>query len=500
MRRRLFCQSVLAASLAAPAISRAALASAYAGLTKIDGELDALSLSGAEQTLSQSAVQELADSLRGALLIPGNAGYDVARQVLNPDIDRYPALVVRPTGSADISNAVSFASSNNLVVAVKCGGHSFSGKSTCDGGLLIDLSSFRNVRVDQARHSAFVTGGSLLGEIDHETMAHGLVTPAGTVSHTGVGGLATGGGFGRVARRFGLTLDNIKSVDVVAADGKLHHASADENPELLWAVRGGGGNFGVVTNFEFQLHAIPRQVIGGMLMFPMSKARELAEVYAQYSADCPDELYTDLAIFYPPGNSDGFAGLDVCWSGKPGDYQKVMQPYYAIGEPASDNVKSTDYVALQRSGDTTDPRAMATYLKGGFISRFTPELVKDIIDGLQRDPRRMTMIYFQHSGGAISRVPSDATAFAHRYATHNMLPMVSWAADSERADHVRYHKEYWQLLKSHTHGFYTVEADDQSSGAINRNFQGNYAKLLSVKNRYDPHNIFRLNANIRPTV
>ena len=497
MDRRQFCQAALWGSAALPFISQTTLASVYAGLTKVDRDLDAITLAGAEQTLRQASVQELADSLRGGLLMPGNAGYDVARLVLNPSIDKYPALIVQPSGAADVSSAVQFARDNKLEVAVKCGGHSSSGKSTCNGGMMIDLSTFRDVRVDQARQSAYVTGGSLLGQIDHESMAHGLVTTAGTVSHTGVGGLATAGGFGRVGRRFGLALDNIRAVDVVSADGVLRHADAEQHPELYWAVRGGGGNFGVVTSFEFQLHPMQRTVLGGSVIYPMSKARQVLETYAGYSVECPDELYTDLIIGYPPGGGDGFVNLSVCYSGDPGGYEKAMQPYLALG-PVKNGVSAVDYVALQRSTDSSDPRANASYLKNGFVSEISPALVSDILDGLEGHPARFTMMYFQHAGGAIGRVPVEATAFPHRYMTHAMMAMVSWPAGASREPHVSWIKEYWKPIERHSHGWYTVDVSDESSEVVNRNYRENYGRLVAVKKKYDPGNMFRLNANVMP--
>lgn len=465
----------------------------------VDRDLEALTRSGGEQILAQRQVQSLADSLRGNLLLPGNAAYESARHVLNASIDKHPALIVQPTGPADIGSAVDFARDNGLVVAVKCGGHSYSGRSTCDGGLMIDLSTFRDVRIDQPRQSAFVTGGSLLGQLDHESMAMGMVTTAGTVSHTGVGGLTTGGGFGRVGRRYGLALDNVKSVDVVSADGKLRHASAQENPDLYWAVRGGGGNFGVVTSFEFQLHPMERQVIGGTLVYPMAKLRDLLEIYAEYSPRCPNELYTDLVAVHPYGGKPGVAVLDVCWSGSAAGYEKAMQPYQVLGDPLANGVKAVDYVALQRSGDSTDARSWASYLKGGFIEGFKPGLIDSLLDAMEPHPDRSTIVIFQHSGGAINQVAPDATAFPHRYASHNMIPMVSWRQGTPRDEHVRYIKSLWSQLQPFTYGFYTVEVDDDHDvSAMNRNYQANYPRLVGIKKRYDPDNIFRLNANVTP--
>jgi FAD/FMN-containing dehydrogenase len=275
MKRRAFVRSTFAAAVAATVPSRRSLSARYRVAPQVPSDVDAITGDGRQVTLSGKAIAELSAKLRGRLLLAEQEGYDEARQILNPSFDKRPALIPQVTGTADVRTAVDFARENSLLVAVKCGGHSYSGKSTCDGGMLIDLSPFRNVRVDPVARKARVTGGSLLGQLDHETMAHDLVTPMGTVSHTGVGGLVTGGGFGRLARRFGLAVDNLTAVDVVTADGQFRRATEHENPDLFWGVRGGGGNFGIVTSFEFQLHPMQRQIVGGKILFPIENAHDV---------------------------------------------------------------------------------------------------------------------------------------------------------------------------------------------------------------------------------
>ncbi len=368
MNRREFFRSSLAAAVATSLAGNRALAA----LAPVATDLEAVTGSGARVTLAKSAVQELRDSLRGALLLPGQPGYDEARRVLNASIDKHPALVVQPSGPADVGTAVDFARDHGLLLAVKCGGHSYAGKSTCDGGLQIDLSRFRGVRVDPAARIAYVAGGSLLGELDHEAMSLGLVTTAGTVSHTGVGGLTLGAGFGRLARRYGLALDNVRGVDIVTADGRLLHASAEENPDLFWGVRGGGGNFGVVTTFEFRLHPMQRQVIGGDVVFPLARARELLDFYSTFSLEAPDDLYCDAVLHSPPGGKDGAFIMNVCYSGAAADAERVLAPLRKLGKPLNDSIGPVDYVKLQRSSDSTDPRNRGEYLKSGFINGFPP--------------------------------------------------------------------------------------------------------------------------------
>jgi FAD/FMN-containing dehydrogenase len=496
MNRRDFFVSSLAAAVAASLAGNRALAASSAA---VPAEIEATAGTGARVTLGRSDIDALRSSLRGALLLPGQPGYDEARRVLNASIDKHPALVVQPTGTADVRTAVSFARQHGLLLAVKCGGHSYSGKSTCDGGLQIDLSRMRAVRVDPQARVAYVAGGSLLGELDHEAMSLGLVTTAGTVSHTGVGGLTLGAGFGRLARRYGLALDNLRAVDIVTADGRLLHASADENPDLYWGVRGGGGNFGVVTSFEFDLHPMQRQVVGGDLVFPISRARELLDFYANFSLDAPDDLYCDAVMNAPAGGKDGAFIIHVCHSGPAAEAERSLAPLRKLGKPLADSVQAVDYVALQRSSDRTDPRNEGEYLKSGFINDFPPQLVGALLDGFRPDPGRETTVFFQHSGGAIGRVAPDATAFPHRRSRLNMFSVVTWGLDTDGAPHVAYIKDYWGKLQRFTDGYYTNEVANEPQRQVDENYQGNIGRLTQLKNKYDPTNLFRLNANVKPT-
>ena len=489
MNRRHFMQSAVSAGVAMAIPLRA--------LTEVKDAVAAVTGAGAEISLEKTAVKELSDSLRGNLLLPGNAGYDVARRVLNRGIDKQPALIVQPTGAADIQNAIDFARERELLLAVKCGGHSWSGKSTCDGGMQIDLSTLRHARVDTTARRAFVAGGSLLGELDREAMAHGLVTTAGTVSHTGVGGLTLGGGFGRVARRFGLALDNVVSLDVVTADGKLRHASADENPDLYWALRGGGGNFGVVTNFEFKLHPMERQVIEGSMVFPMDRAREVLAFYSEHLPEAPHELYWDAAILAGLG-AEPISMFYFCYSGPESEAEAVLAPMRKLN-PVADTVTRMDYVAAQAAFDNTDPRN-SEYLKAGFVNEQPMEFIDRMIDGFETHPDRSTQIWCQCSGGAIGRVPTDATAFAHRKSAGNWFTSAGYDPSADPTPHIDYLRSYWKTLEPFTDGWYTNDAADQGQEAFHANYQGNFPRLQQVKNQYDPGNLFRLNANIQPSV
>jgi FAD/FMN-containing dehydrogenase len=495
MKRRTFVHSTLtaAAALAVPGARRYRVAGRH------PPDVEAVTADGKPITLKSADIARLAGRMGGRVLLAEDTGYDEARRILNPSFDKYPALIAQPTSAEDVRAAVTFAAGYGILLAVKCGGHSFSGQSTCDRGMQIDLSRLRGVRVDPAARQAVVAGGTLLGQVDRATMPHGLVTPLGTVSHTGVGGLTLGGGFGRVARRFGLAIDNLASVDIVSADGELRHASADEHAELYWGVRGGGGNFGVVTSFTFRLHPMAAQAVGGDLIFPIARARDLLTMWTEYAVTAPDELYMDPFMDVPPGGADGVVGLNVCWSGPPDQAERALAPIRKLGTPVADDVALADYVALQSAHDNSDPRAVGVYLKGGFVPALPATLVDTILGGFTGAPSRGTTIFFQHSGGAIGRVANDATAFANRDARANMIAVVGWEIGQDPAEHIRWIKDYWSTLEPFTSGFYTNDADPNATARqVNANYGANYPRLAALKRTYDPTNLFRLNTNVTP--
>jgi hypothetical protein len=502
MKRRMFLQSAAAAAALWSLSRTQALAEVLQADAAPARGLDAITGDGKEVTLSPRALADLRARLHGRLLLAQDDGYDDARRILSPSFDRHPALVVQPAGTSDISAAVEFAQQHGgLLTAVKCGGHSYSGQSTCDRGMQIDLSRFRHVRIDPGARTAWAAGGSLLGAIDHETAAHNLATPLGTVSHTGVGGLVTGGGFGRLARRYGLAVDNVQSVQVVTADGRLRRADADEHPDLYWGVRGGGGNFGIVTSFEFALHPMKRQVLGGKLIFPIAKMREALTLFGEYMPEAPDELSLDFVIAQPPGDQPGVVLFDVCYAGTESGLEKALAPLESLGTPMANLVGPVAYTELQRSGDISDPRAEGLYLKGGFIMQLGPELVSAIVDGFRPDPRRSTVLFFQPGGGAIARVPPEATAFAQRDIFANMLVLNGWRFGEDATDHMQAARDHWKELERFTYGFYVNDLlPDATTAAIQENYRQNHARLVQVKNQYDPTNLFRMNANIRPSV
>lgn len=498
MDRRHFIRSSLSAAIAALMPGSHALAQSLLHTpTSVPSDIDALTGDGAEITLKQAAVQELSDSLKGKLILPGGDAYDSARWLLNARYDKYPALVVQPTGAADVQGAVTFARENNLLLAVKCGGHSAAGKSSCDKGMQIDLSQLRNARVDRASKTARIAGGSLLGELDHESMSHGLVTTAGSVSHTGVGGLTLGGGFGRLGRRFGLTIDNVLEMDIVTPDGKLRRAGPNDDADLYWALRGGGGNFGVVTSFLFQLHEMQRDVVTGFIGFPLSEAKQILRFYAEYSLNLPDEMGIGAGVGGRLGDEPG-VGIFFVWSGDPKKAEKYIEPMRKAGTVVRERVQTMDYVAVQRSGDIDDTRAFTGYMKSGFVPAMSDDFIDALIDNFETHPDRATRFGLGRTGGAIGRVSNSETAFAHRDSNYNLLSFVSWKAGEDGAEHVDYINSHWANAEPFTSGFYVNDHFDQSQEMVNATYRENFPRLLKIKEQYDPTNLFRLNANIRP--
>jgi len=497
MNRRKFFRSALGVSAAVTVPSFRA----FTADTSLADEIQAIKGSGETTRVERAAVEELRSNLRGRILLPDSDGYEVARRMRNRMIDKRPALIVQCVGAGDVTEAVNFARHYELLTAVRCGGHNVAGKGTCDGGIMIDLSPLQGVRVDPIARTARVAGGSLLGSMDAECQGFGLVTPSGTVSHTGVGGLTLGGGLGRLARQYGLAVDNLNAADIITADGEFRRASAEENPDLFWAVRGGGGNFGVVTSFEFALHPLAHQVIGGTIMFPFSQAKDLLNFYPDYCEKMSDDMYADPVIFAPPGGAGNMVYFEVCYAGPHRNAERVLEPLRRAGTPIFDGLKAIDYVVLQRSSDDTDPRGTGQYLKSGFTTEISSELVDNLVDHLEPHPERGGMAFFQQCGGAIGRVASDATAFAHRYAKHNLTVGSVWTTGIEdTAPHVRWTRDYWGSVEEFTHGFYANDEFAVSPTRAQQNYLGNTERLVKVKNKYDPTNLFRLNSNIRPTV
>ncbi|MEO7385305.1 MAG: FAD-binding oxidoreductase [Gammaproteobacteria bacterium] len=495
MQRRLFLGSLLGAAAGGVPLARALAAAAT---VPVIGDIPASRLGGGATVLSRAAVKDFRASLRGPLLMAGQDGYDRARQVWNGMIDRRPALIAQCSGAADVARSVEFARANDLLVAVRSGGHSTSGQSVCDGGLMIDLSGLRGVRVDPRSRRAWVPAGSLLGELDREAQFFGLATTAGTVSHTGAAGLTLGGGFGRLGRRFGLSCDNLISVDVVTASGELVRASKDENRELFWGLRGGGGNFGIATAFEYRLHEVNQTILGGPIIFPFDRAREILNFFVEFTANAPDELNLDCAIVAPPG-ARPMVMLEVCYSGDVATGEKVIAPIRSLGKPLADQIKPMPYVKLQTAADDANAPGRNYYVKSGFVEQVDPRLLDAMLAGFKSDPDRATVMVVQQLGGAIAQVRPDATAFNHRKARFDLLVLGSWEQAAQTPQHAAWIKDFWNGLEPYTRGFYFNTSIGDSQDKVRANFGANYPRLVKLKDRYDPGNLFRLNANVLPT-
>jgi FAD/FMN-containing dehydrogenase len=461
------------------------------------GDLPAVGLNGNPMVLRTIDVEDLRRSLQGELLVAGQEGYDSARRIWNGAFQKKPALIARCSSPADVSHSVQFARANDLLVAVRGGGHSLSGQSLCDGGLMIDLSPMKGVGVNPVAKTARVEPGVLLGQFDRETESHGLATTAGTVSHTGVAGLTLGGGFGRIGRRFGLACDNLIAADIVTADGAFVRASETDNPDLLWGLRGGGGNFGVVTSFEYQLHSVTQTMIGGLLLFAFENGRDLLRGYADFIGGASDEMYSDAAIVPTPAGR--VLALDVCHSGTPWQAEKELGQLRKIGKPLQDGLAATTYVKLQSHLDANYPHGRGYYIKSGFVRTLTPQIIDAIVSHLDDGPMPTGVVNIVHQGGAISRVQPEATAFWHRDANHSVMMIGFWDDPSAAATSMQWVKTGWKRVEPLTNGFYVNEiAHDDPANHVLATYGKNYPRLVALKKRYDPDNLFRMNANVAP--
>ena len=494
MKRRNFCTSA-AAALGAAAFP---FGRAFTAVSAVTVDVTAITGDGRKILLRAADVEDFRAGLRGQLLMPGIAGYDDARKIFNGMFDRRPAMIARCLGAADVVRAVKFARANELLVAVRGGGHSLSGQSVCDDGLMIDLSLMRGVRVDPNERLARAGGGALLGDIDRETLPFGLVTTTGTVSHTGAGGLTLGGGFGRVARRFGLTCDQLKSVDVVTADGQLLEASETENPDLFWAIRGGGGNFGIATSLEYRLHPFDGKAVGGHLVFPFDQARDALRGFDEVFNRAPDGLWVEPIVTSTPGGGRVLV-MDVCLTEDLKSADALLAPYRKLGKPLNDEVGPVPYVKLQTKDDERARIGGRYYTKSGFVKQLGDDLIDTALEIVRSAPVPHARLAMPPRGAAVERVAPDATAFWYRSALYSMLLQTSGDEPVEDAANVGWVRSQWPALEKFTTGFYSnTNVSDMATARVGEAYGGNYERLLSLKRKYDPTNLFRLNANIDP--
>jgi FAD/FMN-containing dehydrogenase len=445
-----------------------------------------------------TAVEEFQASLHGQLLKPGEEGYDQARAVWNGMIDKRPALIARCADTADVIQCVNFARTHGLTVSVRGGGHSAAGKAVCDGGLMIDLSSMKNIRVDPVRRTARAEPGVRLGELDHETQAFGLATPLGVVSETGIAGLTLGGGQGWLMGKHGLTIDNLLSVDMVLADGRFLTASESENADLFWAVRGGGGNFGIVTSFEYRLHRIGPTIMGGFVLYPIDQAKEMLEFYREYSQNTPDELMSIAAFITTPEGLPA-AALAVAWFGPLAEAEEHLRPLRTFGSPLADLVAEMPYTQLQTLFDAAFPTGIPRYLKTGYLPRLDDEILDRILAYSTEMASPLSLVGLFYMKGAVTRVAPEDTPFPHRNPQWYWDLVAQWTDPAEADTHLAWARAFWQEMEPYMQGAgINFLGTDDGDARVRVAYGQNYAQLVEIKKKYDPANFFSINFNIDP--
>ena len=454
---------------------------------------------GAPATLEEATVQSFADSLRGRLLQRGDDGYDEARKLFNGMIDRRPALIAQCLGAADIAAAVRFAREHNLIVSIKGGGHSVTGNAVCHGGLMIDPSRMKSIRVDPAQQTVRAEPGMLGGELDRETQAFGLSTPVGSVSSTGISGLTLGGGQSWLASKHGLAIDNLLSVDIVTADGTLRTASATRHEDLFWGVRGAGHNFGVVTSFEYQLHPVG-PVLGGMVIHPLSQAVEALRFYRDFTASQPDALQTWAGLLTLPDGNQVLA-IVPCYIGSLAEGERLLAPLRRFGSPVADTVAPLPYVAMQQIFDPAFPPGRLNYWKSALAGRLTDELIEASVEHARKVPSPHTPILFIEMHGAYRRVGKTDTAYYHRDLQYDLIGLSMWTDPADTQRNIDWTQRLFAAWEPHlARAVYVNDLGDEGEDRARSAYGDNYPRLVALKNKYDPTNLFRLNQNIKPMV
>lgn len=453
-------------------------------------------------------VETLDGAFAGELIGRDHPAYERARRVWNGTVDRRPAIIARCHRGEDVVAALGFARDRALPVAVRGGGHNVAGNAVCDDGVVIDLSAMKAIDVDPERGIARVEPGVLLGELDAATQAVGLATPTGNVSMTGVAGLTLGGGLGWIARLRGAACDNLLAAEVVLADGNRVRASEDENADLLWGLRGGGGNFGVVTSFEYRLHPVGPQVLAGGVVHAFSEAPRLFRFFAEFVAEAPDELSVVASTFRaaapmpvpPEFHGELVTVLALCYAGDPTEGERVIAPLRRFGAPLADLVVPMSYTALQSASDASYPDGQRNYWKSHYVDEITDDGIALLMEHAPRMPSALSSFYFQHLGGAIGRPGPDAAAFGHRDAVFDFNILAVWQDAAEDGENIAWARDLHAAMQPHATGVYVnnlgVEGADRVRAAY---APATYARLVALKDRYDPENVFRLNQNVLPS-
>lgn len=454
---------------------------------------------GSASVVSEDRVREFKARFRGDVLNPGTDAYESARRVWNGMIDRRPALIARCRGVEDVQNAIRFARDNDLPLAIRGGGHNAAGLGVCDDGLVIDLGGMRDVVVDPATRTARAGGGATWGEFDAATTAHGLATTGGAVSTTGIAGLTLGGGLGWLMRGYGLTCDNLIGAEVVTADGNVVRASARENADLFWALRGGGGNFGVVTTFEYQLHPVT-SILGGILFYPLAKARDVFRFYREITRTTPDNLTVFAPMLHSPEGVK-VCGLAMCYNGPADEGERAIQLIRDFGSPIAGNVGPMSYTALQSMLDAGFPSGLHVHWRSEFLTSIPDALIDAAVSAYEQVPSPLSALLIEQFGGAVSRIPRDATAFDQRDSDYNFVIISRWADPADAEQNVAWARATSKAAKPFTTGrvYLNYIGEGEAPDRVRAAFAPDkLARLASIKKKYDPTNLFRINQNIAP--
>ncbi len=459
---------------------------------------------GGSIEIEMAAVENLSGGLRGSVLLQGSEGYEDTRRIWNGMIDRRPAIIARCVGAADVASAVNFAREHDVLVAIRGGGHNVAGNAVCDGGLMIDLSRMRGVHVDPKARRARAAGGATWGDFDAETQAFGLATTGGLISDTGVAGLTLGGGIGWLLPSYGLACDNLTSVDIVTAEGAILTASEDENDDLFWGLKGGGGNFGIATSFEFNVYPVGPILFGGMMLYPLDEAQTILRRFVDLMADAADELGA-LAGFTTTPDGLPVLALIAVYNGPVADGEAALASLRSFQKPLLDTFGPAPYRKTQTLFDAGTPPGLRYYWKSSFLDSLPDDALATVIERAKSRPSSRSKIFLEFLGGAFSRVPREAAVFDHRKSPYNLLIIGSWEQAAEDEINRTWARETWHSMEPYaSEGVYVnylgTEADEGSNRLAEAYGPGKFDKLVALKQKYDPTNLFRMNQNIRPVV
>jgi FAD/FMN-containing dehydrogenase len=447
--------------------------------------------------VDEATIDSFRQRFNGQVLVAGDAGYDSARRIWNASIDKHPGLIARCSRTADVVRAVKFARANDILVAVKSGGHNVAGRGLCDDGIVIDLSPMNGVSVDPKLRIVRVQAGALLGDVDRETHPNGLAVPAGVVSKTGIAGLTLGGGVGWLVRKYGLTCDNVLSCEVVTADGESVAANADTNADLFWGLRGGGGNFGIVTSFVYQAQPVST-VLGGLVVHARDQAAAVLRYYRDFMASAPEELTAYAGLISTPDGTPAVAVM-ACYCGDLMEGERVLKPLRAFGSPILDTIQPISFSVMQKLADEASQDNIHNYWRSTFLKELSDEVIDLIIEHGNRIPSPLTHIVIQLFSGAMSRVGNADTAFAQRQAEYNVGIEARWMDPAESAKHIASARAFSEALKPYSrNGFLLNFLGDEGQDLVREAFGSNYQRLVELKTKYDPTNFFSINQNVEP--